>query len=431
MSSTDAGAVAYRRRIVDDELDMLFAHLPAISLDGPKGVGKTATASSRAKTIFALDRPRTLELVLADPDRLVTAAEPVLIDEWQWHPPTWDLVRRQVDLDGHPSRFLLTGSASPRSPQTHSGAARIVALRMRPLTLPERGLTTPTVSLGGLLAGTHGPISGATTVDLAGYVAQIVRGGFPGMQVASDQVQRALLASYVQLIVDRDFPDAGQTVRNPAALRRWMTAFAAATGTTATFETIRDAATAGHSNPPSRSSTLPYRDTLERIWISDPVPAWAPTRNQFTRLTGSPKHYLADPALAVALLDVDEDTLLDGRDVGPAVPRDGTLLGCLFESLISLDLKVFAQAAEARVHHLRTKNGRQEVDFVVTGRGNRAVGIEVKLSATVGDADVRHLLWLRDQLGPDLVDMIIVTTGTDAYRRTDGVAVVPAALLGP
>jgi len=417
--------------VVDDELDDLLLDLPAVSLDGPKGVGKTATASARATSVFALDQPRTLELVLADPDRLTAAPEPVLIDEWQRYQPSWDLVRRQVDLDNHPARFLLTGSASPASPQTHTGAARIVSLRMRPLALAERGLPAPTVSLGRLLAGTHGPIVGASSVTLEGYVSQIVRGGFPGMNAGSAKNQRALLATYVQLIVDRDFPEAGSLVRNPPALRRWLTAYAAASGTTATYETIRDASTAGSGNPPPRSTTIPYRDTLERIWISDPMPAWTPSNNRLARLTGNPKHFLADPALAVTLLNLDEDTLLSGREIGPPIPRRGSQLGALFESLIALDVRVYAQAAEAHVGHLRTKSGEREVDLVVTGLGNRTLAIEVKLAATVSDGDVRHLLWLKNQLGPDLVDMVIVTTGTDAYRRTDGVAVVPAALLGP
>ena len=429
--STPVSPRHYRRRVVDDELDELLPDLPAISLDGPKGVGKTATALERASTVFALDRPRTLEVVLADPDRMVDAREPVLIDEWQRYLPSWDLVRRAVDADPHPARFLLTGSASPASPPTHSGAARIVSLRMRPLTLAERGVATPTVSLASLLAGTQPTIGGACTVTLEQYVDEITRGGFPGMRATSARTQRALLDSYVERIVDRDFPEAGHGVRNPAALRRWLTAFAAATATTATFETIRDAATAGIADKPARSTTIPYRDTLERIWISDPLPAWAPTRNHLKRLTGSPKHHLADPALAVALLALDTGTLLEGHDAGPAIPRDGAFLGSLFESLIALDVRVYAQAAEARVHHLRTKNGDREVDFIVTGRGRRTLALEVKLAQTVEDRDVRHLLWLKEQLGPDLVDMVVLTTGTEAYRRRDGVAVAPAALLGP
>jgi predicted AAA+ superfamily ATPase len=131
------------------------------------------------------------------------------------------------------------------------------------------------------------------------------------------------------------------------------------------------------------------------------------------------------------MLNVDGDALV-GRSGGPPIPghRDGTLLGALFESLVTL-VRVYAQAAEARVYHLRTKSDAREIDLIVEGRDRRVLGIEVKLSQSAGDDDVRHLNWLADQLGPDLLDAVVVTTGTYAYRRKDGVAVVPAALLGP
>jgi predicted AAA+ superfamily ATPase len=431
MSGPDGSPTSYRRRVVDDELDELLGALPAINIDGPKGVGKTATATQRAHTVFRLDDPGAVEVVAADPARMTVAPSPVLIDEWQRYQYSWDLVRRAVDDDTTPGRFLLTGSASPASPPTHSGAARIVSLRMRPMTLFERGLGSPTVSLSQLLAGGRSAIEGATTASLEDYVAAILTGGFPGMHASGAHAQRALLDSYLARIVDRDFPEAGLAVRNPAALTRWLTAYAAATATTATFETIRDAATPGQSGKPARSTTVPYRDTLERIWIADPVPAWVPTRNHLRRLTGGPKHHLADPALAAALLDVDADMLLSGCLVGPPIPRASTMLGSLFESLVALDLRVYAQATEAAVGHLRTKNGDHEIDFIVHGRGRRVVAIEAKLSATVEDSDVRHLHWLAGQLGNELVDSVVITTGREAYRRRDGIAIVPAALLGP
>ena len=337
----------------------------------------------------------------------------------------------RLDDDATPGLFLLTGSASPASPPTHSGATRIVGVRMRPMTLFERGLDSPTVSLRKLLVGGRPAIAGATSVTLDDYVAAILTGGFPGMHADGARAQRALLDSYLARIVDRDFPEAGLSVRNPAALNRWLTAYAVATGTTATFETIQDAATAGQRSKPARSTTASYRDTLERIWIADPIPAWVPTRNHLRRLTIGPKHHLADPALAAAILDVDADLLLAGRHGGPTVPRSGTLLGSLFESLVALDLRVYAQGAEAAVGHLRTHNGDHEIDFIISGRGRRIVAIEAKLSTTVTDSDVHHLHWLAGQLGDELMDSVIVTTGRDAYRRADGVAVVPAALLGP
>lgn len=428
MSRTLGG---YRRRIVDDELDFLVANLFAVAIDGPKGVGKTATAEQRAATVHRLDTD-PLDLIEADPSRLTDAPEPILIDEWQRWPASWDFVRRAVDDDPRPGRFLLTGSTSLRNPQTHSGAGRIVSLRMRPLSLPERGVAYSTVSLADLLRRQAGKITGDTAYRLEDYTEQIVGGGFPGMQSLTTTAKATQLDGYIRRIVQRDFPEAGRDVRNPAGLLRWMRAFAAATSTTATFETIRDAAAAGHASPPARSTTIPYRDTLEGIWISDPVPAWYPIGVRIDRLTEGPKHNLADPALAAAILGASVDDLLAGRIVGPATPRDGHLLGALFESLVALSLRVFAQAADAEVHHLRTKNAAHEVDFVVTGRGEHAtVAVEVKLSPTVTPGDVRHLHWLKAQMGDQLTDMVLVNTGRYAYRRQDGVAVVPLALLGP
>ncbi|WP_066584348.1 ATP-binding protein [Cellulomonas timonensis] len=420
----------YRRRVVDDELDELFSGLSAISVDGPKGVGKTATATRRAHTIHRLDDPATLEVVRADARSLIRGEEPILIDEWQRWQPSWDLVRRAVDDRPNPCRFLLTGSASPQTPTTHSGAGRIVTVRMRPMTLAERGVDVPTVSLARLLDGTD-PVQGDTQVGLREYTAEIVRGGFPGMQSASPRVQRGQLAGYVGRIVDRDFDEAGQKVRNPHGLRRWMTAYAAATGTTTSLEKIRDAATAGDGNAPARSTVQGYREVLERIWIADPLPGYVPTMSRLNRLTTSPKWYLADPALAVSLLNVSSDKLLAGGEGDIVVPRDGTLLGALFESLVALDVRVYAQSAEAEVAHLRTKTGDREVDFLVEGRDGRTVAIEVKLAESPDSHDVRHLLWLKDRLGDSLVDMVVLTTGKHAYRRKDGVAVVPLALLGP
>ena len=211
---------------------------------------------------------------------------------------------------------------------------------------------------------------------------------------------------------------------------RWMRAYAAATATTASYETIRDAATSDRGEKPSKTTTQPYTDVLERLWVLDRVDAWLPTRNAISRLSAPPKHHLVDPALASRLLAIGADALLDGREAGPAIPREGTLLGALFESLVTQSVRVYAQAAEAETRHLRTYGGDREIDLVVIRDDGRILAIEVKLGRTVIDADVRHLLWLRDRAGQDLLDAVVITTGPEAYRRPDGIAVVPAALLG-
>ena len=421
----------YLRRCVDDELDELLQALPAVALEGPKAVGKTETALRRAKTVHRLDDPGQRALAEADPGRLVHGDRPILFDEWQRVPEVWDIVRRAVDEDATPGRFLLTGSAAPTTSPTHSGAGRIVTLRMRPLSLAERGGDAPTVSLRALLEGQHPEIAGTTDVSLTDIATEIVASGLPGLRGLSGRALRAQLDGYLSRIVDSDFEELGHRVRKPQMLRRWMAAYAAATATTATFETIRDAATSGEGDKPAKTTTLPYRDVLERLWIVDEVPAWLPTRSHMSRLSQPPKHHLADPALAVRLLGVSRDALLEARESRPEIPRDGTLLGHLFESLVTLSVRTYAQASEARVRHLRTKDARQEVDLIVERADQRIVAIEVKLSRTVTGDDTGALLWLKERLGEDLLDAVIINTGPDAYRRKDGIAVVPAALLGP
>ena len=175
---------------------------------------------------------------------------------------------------------------------------------------------------------------------------------------------------------------------------------------------------------------MAYRQALERLWIVDELPAWTPSRNHLNRLVGAPKHHLADPALAVRLLGLDSGALLSGEGAS-AIVHDGVFLGSLFESLATQGVRVFAQADEASVAHLRTKGGDHEVDLVVIRGDGKVVAIEVKLSSTVDDDDVRHLRWLQRQLGPDVLDAVVLTTGSEAFRRSDGVGVVPLALLGP
>jgi predicted AAA+ superfamily ATPase len=424
-------ADAYLRRVVDDVLDELISDLAAIAMEGAKGVGKTRTALQRARTVHRLDDPAELAVAEADPARLLDGERPVLIDEWQRLPQVWDMVRRAVDDGASPGSFLLTGSALPDPPPTHSGAGRIVSVRLRPLSLDER-LGTASVSLAALLGGARPPVAGETDIVLADYTEEVLASGLPGLRSLSGRARRVQLEGYLHRVVDRDIPDdAGVVIRNAAALRRWMTAYAAASSTTATFETIRDAASAGDERKPSRNATQAYRDALARVWVLDEVPAWIPSNNRLRELGQTPKHQLADPALAAQLLGVQASTLLAGRSSGPAVVRDGTLLGALFESLATLSLRVYAAHSEATVGHLRTARGRQEVDLVVERADGGVVAVEVKLARSVSGSDGKHLAWLKQKLGDRVLDQVILTTGPAAYRREDGIAVVPLALLGP
>ena len=416
---------SYVRRVIDDEIDELFEQLPALLLGGPKGVGKTATATQRCRTVRRLDIASEREVVQADPAIIGRDPAPLLIDEWQRVPAVFDAVRRLVDQDPTGGRFLLTGSAS--TTQTHSGAGRITTLRMRPLCMSERRLPEHGVSFRELLAGTAA-IEGRTELSLADYAEEIVSGGFPAMRHLTGRPRDRQLDSYIDRIVDHDLPEAGFNVRRPATVLAWLRAYAAATATTTSWEKIRDAATSGINDKPAKTTTQPYIELLTALRILDPIPAWIPSNNHLTALTGAPKHHLADPALAARLVRASATRLLTGASPSASIPRDGTFLGGLFESLAALSIRTLAQACEARISHLRTKGGRHEVDFIVE-TDDGIVAVEVKMSAAVNDTHVSHLHWLRTELGDDCIDVIVLNTGPEAYRRPDGVAVIPLALL--
>jgi predicted AAA+ superfamily ATPase len=422
---------SYVRRVIDDELDELFSVLPAILIDGPKAVGKTATSLQRAATIRRLDRDSDRQILTAAPNRISLDTPPVLLDEWQRLPTLWDTVRRRVDHHPAAGQFLLTGStpATITDVDTHTGAGRISTLRMRPLTLTERLDLSPTVSLQAVLNATVESVAGQSELGLADYVNEIAAGGFPGLRHLNGRALRNQLDSYIDLIINRELADAGLSIRRPQTALGWLRAYAAATATTTTWEKIRRAATPG-DNPPAATTARPYIELLTNLRILDPLPAWLPTSNHLRSLTNSPKHHLADPALALRLLNLGPEHLLDGTEPDTPVIRDGTFLGALFESLVALTLRVYAQNAEANVYHVRTKGGRHEVDFIIE-HTNCILAIETKLAPTITDKDLRHLHWLRETLPHRNTSLAVITTGPEAYTRTDGIHIIPLALLGP
>jgi predicted AAA+ superfamily ATPase len=423
--------MTYQPRLFDQRLDQMMAVLPAIAIEGAKGVGKTATASRRAADIFSLDREGVRRNIESDSDLALAGAAPTFIDEWQLVPPVWDSVRRAVDAGAPPGRFLLAGSAQP-APGTriHSGAGRIVRALMRPLALPERGGFEASVSFQQILRGGRPPIGGATAAATADYVDEILRSGFPGIRRAAPEARGYLLDSYLDRIVDRDLPEAGRTVRRPTALRAWLAAYGAATATTASYSAVLAGATAGGAIKPSKVTATAYRELLQRIWVLDPLPAWTPTFAHLKRLGQAPKHHLVDPALAARLVGATASSLIRAQN-DPPIQADGTFLGALFESLAVQALRVLADLAGAAVFHLRADGGAREVDAIVQRPDLGVVAVEVKLSSAVRPADVAQLNWLDRELPGRVIDKLLVNTGPQAHRRPDGVAVIPLALLGP
>ncbi len=422
--------MVYAPRDIDPLLKDLVSGLPAVSLEGAKGVGKTATALQLAASTIELDQTGYRNNVDSDPQIVTTFPAPTLIDEWQLVPAVWDVVRRAVDQDRTPGRFLLTGSATPNDKaRLHSGAGRIVRLVMRPMTLPERGVTQPSVSMRELLAGDKPPCRGRTEYGLIDYTQEILASGLPGIRQDPARLRARQLDSYIVNAVERDIPGLGVEVRRPRALRAWLSAYAAATSTTANYSVILDAATPSQPEKISRATAAGYRETLERIWLLDPLPAWIPAFNPLKRLAQAPKHHLVDPALAARLLGATERSLLDGTATG-SVRREGTFLAALFESLAALTVRAYAEVADAQVSHLRTRNGDHEIDLIVERDDHKILAIEVKLSGSINPGDTKHLRWLESEIGDQLIDKVVINTGPLAHRLPDGTAVVPLALLG-
>ncbi len=435
----------YTPRILDDTLTALLEGLGAVAIEGAKAVGKTATAMRQAARTVRLDQEAVAAVVRADPNEALRPPFPVLFDEWQHVPAIWDAVRRRVDDDVTPGLAILVGSAAPpvTARPTHTGAGRIVTLRMRPMAISERLLAAETpvdaraaISVRALL--TPGPrpeLRGDSPWTLADYAREIVTSGFPAIRQLAPTLRRAQLDGYVHHLTTRDVQEANGAAANPANVERWLEAYAAATATTTSLEKLRDIATAGDGGTPAKTTVLRYRDALQRLYIYDPVSAWKPGGTALSRLGEAPKIHLVDPGLSAHLLGVDEDALLAGAStpMADAVPtvRDGGLFGSLFESLVALSMRTYAQAVEVEHAYVRTYGGEHEVDGLLVRRDQRCVAYEVKLGGTIDDADVRHLRWLKAHLGDQLLDAIVIHTGPAAYRRNDGIGVVPAALLVP
>ena len=202
----------------------------------------------------------------------------------------------------------------------------------------------------------------------------------------------------------------------------WFSLWHPATSTTSSYAKILGGAIGKQGEQPAKTTTIAYREHLGALWILDPVPGWSASNNPVKRLVQAPKHHLADPPLAARLLDRNENTLLSARG--------RHLLGPLFESLATLTLRVAAEALRAKVFHLRTQGGEHEVDLIVEGADGELLAVEIKLAQNIVDSDVKHLVWLREQFPDRQVRLLAINTGARAYRRADGVYVVPLSLLG-
>lgn len=413
-----AGHATYRPRLVDRLLDELLP-LPALLVVGPRAAGKTTTLARRAKTVVRLDRPAEAAAFEADPDAALGGLlEPVLLDEWQAVPGVLGAVKRAVDADSRGGRFLLTGSVRAElEHETWPGTGRLVRIEMFPMTVGERrGRRGARNFINALACGEEVSVP-TDTPDLRGYVDLALESGYPGPALRlTGRARRAWLDGYLDDLLTHDIAALEHSAtkrRDPQRLRRYFEAYALNSAGVGDHKTIYDAAGV------NRITADAYEGLLMDLLVADRVPAW--TSNRLKRLIQRPKRYLIDPALLATALGIDT----------AGVMRDGNLLGRVLDTFVVAQLRPELALSDARprLHHLRTEQGRQEIDLVIELAGTGVIAIEVKPSASPDRGDAKHLLWLRQQLGKRFIAGAVLHTGPRAYRLGDGILAAPISVL--
>lgn len=407
----------YTHRLLDGRIARLFEELPALLLTGPRATGKTTTARRHVETVLRLDRPPEAAAFRADADAALRAQpEPVLLDEWQAVPEILGAVKRAVDDDPRPGRFVLTGSAvADLRAETWPGTGRIVRLAMYGLTVREvMGVSTGPTFLEKLALGEPDAFAlPAAAPDLAGYIDLALTGGYPEPVLRLSRGARvAWIDSYLEQLVTRD-AELLAGPRDPARLRRYLRALAVSSAGMPEHKTLYDAAAI------NRKTAVAYDQLLANLFVLDLVPAWA--SNRLNRLVRAPKRYLMDPSLIGGALGLDRS----------AVMRDGDLLGRLLDTFVVAQLRPELEVETHRpaLHHLREKDGRREIDLVIEVANGNIIALEVKATAAPSPGDARHLAWLRDTLGERFLAGAVLHTGPRPFRLTDRVLALPLCTL--
>lgn len=406
---------AYRKRLLDPLIEELLTELPALLLVGPRATGKTTTAARYAKTIVRLDQEAQAIAFRADPDSALSGLEePVLLDEWQAVPAVLGAVKRAVDAEPRPGRYLITGSVrADLDSDTWPGTGRTLRLAMYGMTLREQyGHLDRAPFLDRIASGEDISLPDSA-LGLRDYVAQALRGGFPTAVLGpSSMARQRWLESYVEQLLSRDAAQVGH-VRDPDRLRRFFEAYALNSAGIAEDKTLYEAAGI------DRKTGVAYEQLLKNLLIVEDLPAW--TSNRIKRLIRSPKRYVVDPALIGASLRLD---------VG-AVLMDGNLLGRLLDSFVTSQLRaeLVVCATRPRLYHLRLEQGRREVDLIAELGGGRIVGLEIKASASPTPDDARHLAWLREATGDRFCAGVVLHTGPRIYSLGDRIRAVPICAL--
>lgn len=428
----------YRQRIADKLLSDKLEAKGAVLIRGPKWCGKTTTAEQFARSVLYVSNPaqraNIMQLADMDPQSLLLGATPRLLDEWQTAPVLWDAVRYEVDHRRATGQFILTGSAVPVSKESkgkdsgilHTGTGRFGIIDMIPMSLTESGDSTAEVSLGRLFIDKDCAVRGFKERTLRDIAYLICLGGWP-FAVSANMTEKAALSQafdYVDLVVEEDISRVDNTERNPERARKLMRSYARYQGTQTPVSQIRKDIMANEHDSITDDTINAYLNALRQIFVIKDMEAWNPNLQSKTAIRTSPTRYFIDPSIASASLRIGPEDLMN----------DLKTFGLLFETLCVRDLRVYAQVLDGDVYHYRDSNGL-ECDAVLHLRNGKYGLIEIKLGGEKlieeGAASLLKLQSIIDTTKMPAPAFLMVLTGVGdyAYRRPDGVCVVPISTL--
>ena len=415
---------SYVARISDEELKRKLNASGALLIRGMKACGKTQSAKQLAASIISFDQDEQVPLLMETaPQRLLLGEAPRLIDEWQEYPKIWNYVRHEVDHRNKTAQFILTGSSNPEeSVKMHSGAGRFTVLDMRTMSWQEMGHSTGEISLGKLLNGINQQTSDTPT-DLEFIVERIIKGGFPGLLNKSLAQAMEINRAYVDLLAEVDMSRVSDVKRNPEKVRGLLRALARNVATTVDITVLEKDVKLNENTDVSRPTIYDYLEALNRLMILEDQPVWNTHIRSSASLRKSAKRHFSDVSLAVASLGIGKEALIN----------DLKLTGFLFESLVVHDMRVYAQANDAKVYHYYDSTGL-EVDAIVQKYTGEYCAFEIKLGIGQIDEAAKNLLKFAsiiEESSRTKLQSLNVITGTGiSYTRNDGINVIALSSLG-
>jgi len=416
--------MSYKSRIYDAELERKLKASGAVLIRGPKACGKTESATQLVTSILKVDQDEQIELLMgSDPKRLLVGESPRLIDEWQEQPKLWSYIRHEIDNRNKVGQFILTGSANPdESIKMHSGAGRFTILDMRTMSWQELGHSNGEVSLKDLFNGKNITVHDEPK-KLDFIIDKLIIGGFPTLlNKDSDQAQE-LNRAYVELLAEVDMSRVSNIKRNPVKVRSLLRSLARKTATLVDITTLKKDIQENENEEISRPTIYNYLDTLERLMIIEDQPAWNPHIRSSSSLRKNPKRHFTDVSLAIAILGLNKKALLE----------DLKFTGFLFESLVTHDLRIYAQANDAKVFHYRDSNNL-EVDAIIQKYDGDWIAFEIKLgTGKIEEAaeSLNKFSQTVDYNKSKAPKSLNIITGTGiSYTRNDGINVISLASLG-